>query len=136
VSDSKPIVLPQPLNSTNHLVFKPHTNYKQLGTVSRKYNLKLDLMIFHQNNYSFITFHGSKLGYNNLKDIQIFIFLNTFDTMWDTSLSYALIIILSFAWHNFVWKYLSSMQLLLYTIQYKIIRGELNTIALMPIQKQ
>jgi hypothetical protein len=34
VSDSKPAVLPQPLNSTNHLVFKPDINYEQLGMVS------------------------------------------------------------------------------------------------------
>ena len=32
VSDGKPVGLPQPLNSTNHLVFKPDINYKQLGT--------------------------------------------------------------------------------------------------------
>ena len=49
VSDNKPVVLPQPLNSTNHLVFKPYINYKQLGTVSRSHYLKRDLMIFHQN---------------------------------------------------------------------------------------
>jgi hypothetical protein len=54
VSDSKPLVLQQPLNSTNHLVFKPHINYKQLGTVSRSNYLKWDLMIFHQNIYLFI----------------------------------------------------------------------------------
>jgi hypothetical protein len=29
VLDSKPVLLPQPLNSTNNLVFKPHVNYKQ-----------------------------------------------------------------------------------------------------------
>jgi hypothetical protein len=47
--DSKPVVLQQPLNSTNHLVFNPDINYKQLGTVSRSHYLKWDLMIFHQN---------------------------------------------------------------------------------------
>jgi hypothetical protein len=49
VSDNKPVVLPQPLNSTNHLVFKPHINYMQLDTVSRSHYLKRDFMIFHQN---------------------------------------------------------------------------------------
>jgi len=51
VSDRKPVVSPQPLNSTNHLVFKTDTNYKQLGTVFRINYLKWDLMIFHQNIY-------------------------------------------------------------------------------------
>ena len=77
----KPVVLPQPLNSTNHLVFKSHINYKQLGTVSSTNYLKWDLMIFNQNIYSFITFHRSKLGYNNLRDIEIIILLNTYDTI-------------------------------------------------------
>jgi len=36
-------------------------------------------MIIHQNTYLFITYHRSTLGYNNLKDIQIVIFLNTSD---------------------------------------------------------
>jgi len=31
--------------------------------------------------YLFITFHRSKLGYNNLKDTEIFILLNTSDTI-------------------------------------------------------
>ena len=81
VLDSKPVVLPQPLNTTSHLVFKPHLNYKQLGTVCRSNYLKQDLMIFHQNIYLFFTFHRSKLGYNNLKDIEIVILLNTADTI-------------------------------------------------------
>ena len=84
VSDSKPLVLWQPLNSTNHLVFEPQLNYKQLVTVSRSNYLKRDLMIFHQNIYLFylfFTFHKSKLGYNNLKDIQIVVLLNTSDTV-------------------------------------------------------
>ena len=63
----KAVVLPEPLNSTNHLVFKPDLNYKQLGTVSRTNYLKRENMIFHQNIYLFIylfiTFHRSKLGY-------------------------------------------------------------------------
>jgi hypothetical protein len=59
VSDNKPVVLPQPLNSTDHLVFKPHINYKQLGTVSRIHYSKRNLMIFHQNIYLFIYFSHS-----------------------------------------------------------------------------
>jgi len=51
VLNTKPVVLPQHLNSTNHLLFKPHINYKQLGTVSRSNYLKWDFMIFHQNIY-------------------------------------------------------------------------------------
>ena len=73
----KPAVLPQPLNSTNHLAFKPDINYKQLGTISRTNYLKWDIMFFHQNIYLFITFHRSKLDYNNRKDIEIVILLNT-----------------------------------------------------------
>jgi hypothetical protein len=59
VSDGKPFVLTQPLNSTNHLVFKQHINYKQVGTVSRTNYLKWDLIIFHQNIYLFIYFSQS-----------------------------------------------------------------------------
>jgi hypothetical protein len=36
VLNSKSVVLPQPLNSTSHLVFKPGINYEQSGTVSSK----------------------------------------------------------------------------------------------------
>ena len=59
VSDGKPVVLTQPLNSTNHLVFKPDINYKQVGTLSRTNYLKRDLMIFYQNIYLFIYFSQS-----------------------------------------------------------------------------
>jgi len=54
VSVSKPGVLPQPLYSSNHLVFKPQINNKQLGTISRSHYSKRDLMIFHQNICLFI----------------------------------------------------------------------------------
>jgi len=56
---SKPIVLPQSLNSINHLVFKPDINYQKLGTVSRSNYLKWNLMIFHQKIYLFIYFSHS-----------------------------------------------------------------------------
>jgi hypothetical protein len=83
VPDGKSVVLPQPLNSINHLVLKPDINYKQLGTVSRTNYIKKDIMIFHQNIYLFIylffTIHRSKLGYNNPKHTEIVIFLNTSD---------------------------------------------------------
>jgi hypothetical protein len=49
VLDSEPTVFQQPLNSTNHLVFKPDINYEQLDTVSKSHYLKRDLEIFHQN---------------------------------------------------------------------------------------
>ena len=59
VWDGKPIVLAQPLNHTNYLVFKLDINYKQVGTVSRTNYLKRDLMIFHQNVCLFIYFSQS-----------------------------------------------------------------------------